>query len=499
MNSLLHESDVRKQETRHRRPVNREQLRRGCALCLKNNGFLLLNCVGIFLGFLIGLTVKSTNPSADTLMWIGLPGELYMRVLKVVILPLIVCTVISGTASTDATSSGRIGVVAISYIILTNAVCGVFGLVLCLLVKPGSVAGQTDQVAVLDTKNLQTVDILTDFIRNIFPDNIVGAALQLTQTKYTEQLSTELYNVSGTPVNITGKSLSKSLGTVPGTNILGLIVVSAAIGIAASKAGDKVRRFTEFFQAGAVIIFNLFNWLKWSTPVGVVSLIARAVSGMDDVSTAFTSMAMFVLVAAGGNLMCQLLVHGPLYFIFTRKSPIRFLMIVAKPWMMAFGAASSAIPLPELMTISAEEYQIDPRVSGFVLPFSITLNRDGSCLFVSATCLFLAQYSGIPLSTGIVLTIGLLSILSSLAIPNVPSSSVVSVLIILGSVGIPATSIGLVMAVEWINDRMRTTTNLVSHLLAVIVTWRLCRNSFKSTNEKSLHLNDVAEMEIFVK
>ncbi|KAK0040313.1 excitatory amino acid transporter-like isoform X1 [Biomphalaria pfeifferi] len=477
-----------------------------CRERLRDNSFLILTSLGIGLGFLLGLSIQSVRPNSDTLMWIGLIGELYMRALKVIILPLIVCTIITGTSSTDAKSSGKIGFLAITYIVLTNALGGIVGIILCLLVEPGSISGNIDKTTQLDARNLQTVDILADFIRNIFPDNVIGAALQVSQTKYTELPVTRLVklnsshtwgNGSDAMVNVTVKQLTRSLGSASGTNVLGLIVVSAAFGIAASKVKDRATNFINFFKAGADITFTIFDWLKWqvtnvmltSTPVGVASLIARAIAGMEDVTTSFSSMGMYVVVVAGGNIAFQILVLGAIYAIFTRRNPVRFFMNVANPWLMAVGPPSSALPLPVLHKISTDIYKVDPRVAGFVLPFSVTLNRNGSCLFVSASCLFIAQYSGLALSTGAIVTIGLLSIMSSLAIPNVPSASVVTILIILSTVGIPATNVGIVMALEWINDRARSTTNLVSHQLAVLIAWKFCKRGLRLQSATRRELN----------
>ncbi|XP_055888853.1 excitatory amino acid transporter-like isoform X1 [Biomphalaria glabrata] len=469
-----------------------------CRERLRDNAFLILTSVGIGLGFLLGLSIQRARPNSDTLMWIGLIGELYMRALKVIILPLIVCTIISGTSSTDAKSSGKIGFVAITYIVLTNALGGIVGIILCLLVEPGSISGNIDKTTQLDARNLQTVDILADFIRNIFPDNVVGAALQVSQTKYTERPVTRLVklnsshtwdNGSDAMVNVTVKQLTRSLGSASGTNVLGLIVVSAAFGIAASKVQDRATNFINFFKAGADITFTIFDWLKWSTPVGVASLIARAIAGMEDVTTSFSSMGVYVVVVAGGNIAFQILFLGAIYAIFTRRNPVRFFMNVANPWLMAVGPPSSALPLPVLHKMSTDIYKVDPRVAAFVLPFSVTLNRNGSCLFVSASCLFIAQYSGLALSTGVIVTIGLLSIMSSLAIPNVPSASVVTILIILSTVGIPATNVGIVMALEWINDRARSTTNLVSHQLAVLIAWKFCKRGLRLQSATRRELN----------
>ncbi|XP_059153988.1 excitatory amino acid transporter 2-like isoform X2 [Physella acuta] len=472
--------------TQKSKPRKDTSRRHRCRKFLTDNAFLLLTCCGIVLGYVVGLLVKMAEPGPDAMIWIGLPGEVYMRMLKVVILPLIVCTVLGGTGSTDPKSCGRVGVVCMLYIILTNALCGILGLLFCYLVQPGSVAATTVKNVALDTKNLQTMDIFADFIRNFFPDNIIGAATQVSQTKYGWKEMTSLVEVNGTLTNVTSKFATKSLSNVGGTNILGLIVVSAAFGVAASMAGDKAKPFIAFFQSGAAVIFKLFDWIKWTTPVGAACLIVHAIASIDDVGSAFSTMGLFVLVVSGGNILLQVLLYTLIYLVFTRRNPFTFLLSVARPWVMVMGPGNSAIALPELIEIGYEKYGIDVRLSSFVLPFCVTLNRDGSCFFITATLLFMAQYASLDLTAGLVFTISILSILSSLAVPNVTSASVVSILIIAESLGIPTTSIGLVLAVEWINDKIRTTTNVVSHFLGVVVTWSVCKKNFRKLDIKDV-------------
>ncbi|BFZ09357.1 hypothetical protein BsWGS_12396 [Bradybaena similaris] len=460
-----------------------------CRRWLKTNMFLLLTFAGIISGFVLGLTVRIARPSPDALLWIGMPGELYMRLLQAMILPLIVCTVIDGTANTDPKSNGRIGLVTMAYIMTTNTLGVIVGIAIALIISPGSTRADADGGAAPDTRNLQTVDIFADFIRNIFPDNIVTATMQMAQTKYTQKEVLVQTNVSGLVVNTTAVQLARSMTTVPGTNILGLIVISAAVGIASSQAGVKARPLIDFFSAGATVIYKLFGWAKWTTPVGVASLIARALVSVENIQAAFSSMGMFLITTNGGTLTFQWLVLPVILMVVTRRNPLKFIPHVFKPWMLGFGPSSSTIPLPEMIRVSQEVYRVDPRVAGFTLPFCVTLNRDGSCLFIAVTCLFVAQYGGTSLSTGDIFIIGILVTMSSLAIPAVPSSSIVAILIILGSMGIPSHSIGLVMAVEWLNDRMRTTTNVVSHMVAALVTWKFCRASLAmNIQEAEVHV-----------
>ncbi|KAK3740460.1 hypothetical protein RRG08_000447 [Elysia crispata] len=444
-----------------------------------DNLFLLCNIVGIIVGFLVGLLVRTVDLGQDGILWLGLPGELYMRILKCIIIPLIVCSVIDGTSSTDPRTNGKLGLVSLAYMIISNSIGAILGLVLCVLFKPGSGLEKEKAEGGVDTKSLTTMDIVADFIRNVFPPNLVAAALQVSQTQYTPKEVVTLVNISGQLVNETATVISRSLGTVNSTNILGLIVVSAALGIAASQSGDHGKPFLAFFKAGAHIIFKLFTWIKWTTPVGSASLIAASLAGLENLGPAFRSMGEFSLLVVVGNIgLIQFVGLSVVFFLVRRENPVKLFMKGARAWLIGFGSINSAIPYPEYVRV-ADLFDVDPRVTEYVLPLSVTLNRCGSAFFITATSVFVTQYTGVGTDVGSVFTIGMLGILSSLAVPAVNSASVVAIVIVLESMSVPTSgSVGLIMAMEWLNDRVRTTSNCMSHITCVLTTWRLCQKGF---------------------
>ncbi|GFR84885.1 amino acid transporter [Elysia marginata] len=290
--------------------------------------------------------------------------------------------------------------------LLSNTIGAVLGLVASVLVKPGSRLDTAQTDGGVDTRSLTTVDIVADFIRNIFPPNLVGAALQVSQTRYTSNEQVSVVNISGQLVNQTDTEMVKSLGTVGSTNILGLIVVSAALGIATSQAGEQGRPFLAFFKAGAHIIFKLFTWIKWTTPVGSASLIAASLAKLDNLGPAFRSMGVFSLLVVVVNLvLIQLIGLSIVFFLSQRQNPIKFFAQNARAWLMAFGAINSTIPYAEYVR-TADHYQVDPRVTEYVLPLSVTLNRCGSAAFITGTSVFVTQYTGVGTDVGSTFTIG---------------------------------------------------------------------------------------------
>ncbi|XP_067654532.1 excitatory amino acid transporter-like [Haliotis asinina] len=437
----------------------------------RQNLLVILTLIfGVGLGFLVGFTIRLADPTEEALMWLGLPGELYMRMLKAIILPLIVSSVIAGTASLDPRSNGRISILCLGYIIVTNAVGAVIAVIVSLIIKPGSNQLIASDLSKPDTKNLQTEDIFADLIRNLFPDNLVTAAFQQSQTQYhlvSERLIT--VNTSGGIVNQTEALYSRSLGVSSGTNILGLILACTVLGMAASKCDEIGQPFLRFFQSTSEVMIKVLRWIVWYTPVGVASLIASSVAKAKDIDTTFESLGMFVLTVTVGMVIHQVILLPLGYFALTRRNPLKFLFSASRVWMTAFGPPSTAVSIPEQLRCLEEKNSISPKVTRFVVPFAATLNRDGSCLFITVTAMYIGQLEG-QTDAGKIVMIAILATVGSLAIPSVPSASIVTLLILLSSLNIRAVNIGLILALEWYTDRIRTTSNSMSCLLCAVFT-----------------------------
>lgn len=461
-----------------------EARRRLCCLAnkiekfVKKNLMLILTFAGIVLGFSIGFAIRTAQPSKDTLIWIGMPGELFLRTLKLLILPLIVCSVISGSASLDPKSNGKISAISFLFIVITNILAGVFGVVLCIIFKPGD--GVLLSKDIKETAIVETQDIFIDLLRNVFPDNMIKATFSQSQTENKISFQTIERNTTNGTISEVVQTISKNVKDTGGTNVLGLITVCTLIGIASSRLKGRVKVFTQFFQAGSDIILQILRWILWTTPVGVASLIAVSMAGITDISTVFAQLGMFVLTVTTGIAIHQLVFMPLVLFILTRRNPYVYLITLVRPWMIGLATTSTAVAIPEMLNACEEKNKIDKRVSRFVIPFCVTLNADGSALFISAAAVFLATITGMSLSAADYIVICILTGFATLALPSIPSSSIVTLVMVLTSLNIPAGQISLLFAVEWYLDRIRTTSNIVSHTFCTAVTYHFCKNDLNT-------------------
>ncbi|XP_048781372.2 excitatory amino acid transporter-like [Ostrea edulis] len=451
-----------------------------CYKFLSRNGLIVSVLVGVAVGFAFGFGLRDLEPSADAITWIGIPGEIYMRLLKMTILPLVVSTIITGTASMDPRSNGRISALSFGYIVITNTIGAVIAIVVFLIIQPGkdvTISG-SEYGGTVQT-DIETSDMFADMVRNLFPDNLVTACFQKTQTKYSRDIRIVMVNGTNSSIPV----IHKSVSSTSGLNILGLIIACTLFGITASKLGKRAEAFTDFFETISVIVIHLLNWIIWITPVGVASLIAAALLNASDIVNVFSSLGMFVLAHSLGIVFHQLVLIPITYFIVTRKNPFYFLGFCLRPWLTVFGPPSTAIGIPEMLKTLDEKLHVDTRISNFLVPVGATLERLGSCIFICLSAMFLVQLEGISLGATKILFIGLLSAVGSLAVPSVPSASIVSVLVVLSSLDVQVNNIGLLMALEWYNDRIRTTSNTMTIIIGAVVIERLCRSSLKSAED----------------
>ncbi|XP_062575549.1 excitatory amino acid transporter-like [Saccostrea cucullata] len=478
---------------------------RGCCLVrkfrtsLRRHLLFILTLLAVIFGFVLGFTIRLAEPSKDAIQWLGMPGELFLRLLKMMIIPLLVCSVIHSTASLDPKSNGKVSAIAFIYILLTNILGCVIAIALFYVIKPGSESPLSKGKPEVYEANPQ--DIFADLLRNIIPDNIFEASFRQSQTKYVQKDVEQLIPAEGNS-SYQNASTNQNASTVHvvrelvksknnGYSLTGLITACMFLGTAAGKLGKKAQPFLEFFAVSTDVVLQVLRWFLWMTPFGIASLIAASIASTRDISSTFSSLALFLLTVTIGIVLHQALFLPLILFITTRRNPYTYFISVGRAWLIGFAATSTAIAIPEMLNACENKNNIDKRVSRFVIPFCVTLNADGSALFITAAAMFIANITGQSLSFGDVVIIGLLTAIASLALPSVPSSSIVTLIMILSALKIPVEAVSLLFAVEWFLDRIRTTSNVFSHTCCAAITAHYCQQTFKTIEDPEQELEIV--------
>ncbi|KAJ8412879.1 hypothetical protein AAFF_G00104610 [Aldrovandia affinis] len=504
-NTMPKQVEVRMHES-HLEPIEDPPEPTCWGLCQKLNQHLLLTLtiLGVIVGSVSGTLLRYVSPlPGDVIMVIAFPGDILMRMLKMVILPLIISSLITGLAGLDAKSSGRLGTRAMVYYMSTTIIAAVLGVILVLAIHPGNPKLRARLGEGRKNDEVSSLDAFFDLIRNLFPENLVQACFQQIQTvsktvevipDYTEDVNTTMddYLLSGTkappePIFV----IKKSLQFKSGMNVLGLIGFFVAFGVCMGKMGEKAKLMLDFFNILNEIVMRLVSMIMWYSPLGIACLICGKIISIKDLEVVARQLGMYMVTVVVG-----LLIHGgiflPLiYFVIVRKNPFTFFMGIFQAWVTALGTASSAGTLPVTFRCLEENLGIDKRVTRFVLPVGATINMDGTALYEAVAAIFIAQMNDIYLDAGQIVTVSLTATLASVGAASIPSAGLVTMLLILTAVGLPTQDISLLVAVDWLLDRFRTSVNVVGDSFGAGIVYHLSKAELDSLDCHQTRLDDI--------
>eukprot|EP00079_Xenopus_tropicalis_P037457 XP_017951228.1 PREDICTED: excitatory amino acid transporter 2-like [Xenopus tropicalis] len=472
---------------------------------LRRNLLLILTIGGVLLGSLFGCLLRLLPPlDSNILILISFPGDILMRMLKMLILPLIISSLISGLAGLDAKSSGRMGTRAMVYYMSTTILAAVLGVILVLSIHPGNPKLKKQVSISSKNEEVSSIDAFLDLIRNLFPENLVQACFQQISTvskkvpvapsplelMKPENISSMFSNISQPnssmaemdtePLMVTQKKLEFKSGM----NVLGLIGFFIAFGISMGKMGEQAKLMADFFNILNEIIMRLVNMIMWYSPIGIASLICGKIAGIKDLEVVARQLGMYMVTVIVGLVIHGGMVLPLIFFSITRKNPFAFYGGIFQAWITALGTASSAGTLPVTFRCLEENLKIDKRVTRFVLPIGATINMDGTALYEAVAAIFIAQMNDVSLDGGQIATVSLTATLASVGAASIPSAGLVTMLLILTAVGLPTQDISLLIAVDWLLDRMRTSINVVGDSFGAGIIYHLSKEELAAIDAK---------------
>ncbi|XP_075452230.1 neutral amino acid transporter A isoform X1 [Ascaphus truei] len=456
-----------------------------CAQFLRKNAIVILTVSGVLVGVGLGTAVRSMNLTKAQVTYFAFPGELLLRMLKMIILPLVVCSLISGAASLDTRSLGKLGGIAVGYFLVTTLLASALAIALGFIIKPGAGAGglNSDALGIDGTvsTNKETIDSFLDLARNLMPSNLVAAAFRSYATDYiTITKNTTNGNVTTEKVPV---------GTeIEGMNILGLVLFALILGVALKKLGPEGEELIRFFNAFNEATMVLVSWIMWYVPIGIMFLVGSKIVEMGNVVLLVTSLGKYIMASILGHIIHGGIVLPLIYFAFTRKNPYTFLVGLITPFATAFATSSSSATLPSMIKCIEENNGVDKRISRFILPIGATVNMDGAAIFQCMAAVFIAQMNNFDLNAGQIFTILVTATASSVGAAGIPAGGVLTIAIILEAIGLPTNDLSLILAVDWIVDRTTTVVNVEGDALGAGILHHLNQKEMAKNQQE---LNDV--------
>ncbi|XP_042584614.1 excitatory amino acid transporter 3 [Cyprinus carpio] len=459
---------------------------------LKRNWILIATISAVILGIALGVLVRDyTSLSQLEKQYFGFPGEILMRMLKLVILPLIVSSMITGVAALDSEVSGRIGLRAVVYYLSTTIIAVILGIVLVTTIKPGVSQSADNIERAGSTPNVSTVDTLLDLVRNMFPENLVQACFQQykTQRKEIEPSKTNMSTSNTTTfppfttiISTVAQNLTKDYKIVgsysDGINVLGLIVFCVTFGLVIGKMGERGRILLEFFDAMNEATMRLVQIIMCYMPIGILFLIAAKIMEVEDWEI-FRKMGLYMVTVLSGLAIHSIVFLPLIYFVFVRKNPFTFSLGMAQALLTALMISSSSATLPVTFRCAEENNRIDKRITRFVLPVGATINMDGTALYEAVASIFIAQLNNYDLDAGQIVTISITATVASIGAAGVPNAGLVTMVIVLTAVGLPASDVTLIVAVDWLLDRFRTMINVLGDAYGAGIVQKLSKRELE--------------------
>ncbi|XP_070592497.1 excitatory amino acid transporter 1 isoform X4 [Erythrolamprus reginae] len=348
---------------------------------LLRNFFVLFTIIAVIMGIILGFSLRSYHFSYREVKYFSFPGELLMRMLQMLVLPLIVSSLVTGVAALDSKASGKMGLRAVVYYMSTTIIAVLIGIIMVVIIHPG-------------------------------------------------KGSKEKMHREGKIVRVT----------------------------AADAFLDLIRY----------------------APLGILFLIAGKIVEMEDMGVIGGQLAMYTVTVIIGLLIHAIIVLPLLYFFITRKNPWVFIGGLLQALITALGTSSSSATLPITFKCLEENNGVDKRITRFVLPVGATINMDGTALYEALAAIFIAQVNNMDLNFGQIITISITATAASIGAAGIPQAGLVTMVIVLTSVGLPTDDITLIIAVDWFLDRLRTTTNVLGDSIGAGIVEHLSRHELRN-------------------
>lgn len=365
-------------------------------------------------------------------------GTLFLNALKMIIVPLVISSIISGIAGMGGPEGlGRLGAKTLSFYLASSLLAILTGLLLVNLLEPGIVNGEPARdILGLDEQSVEevaasvqgrTASDLTDVFISMVPPNIVLAAAE--------------------------------------GQMLGIIFFSLMFGYFMTRIDRERGGLLARFWLGVNDVMMAMTMLIMKfAPLGVFGLVAKTVAGIDaaQLNQLVISLGTFTL-----SVLLALAIHVfvtlPLLLVVVAKvNPLAHFNAMMPAMLTAFSTASSSATLPLTMECVRDNAKVSNRTASFVLPLGATVNMDGTALYECVAAIFIAQAYGLELSFVTQFTVVLVALLTSIGVAGIPAASLVAITIILTTIGLPVEALGLILAVDRILDMFRTSVNVFS-------------------------------------
>lgn len=403
-----------------------------------NTQILLGTLSGVALGVWFAQLGQASSITQNGLYAARLVGTLFIDLLRMVLIPLVFTSIVVGVANLRSHQQmNRVWQVTMIFFVSTMALAVVLGLTAANLLQPGG--------------GLQIA---------LFQDAMQG--FQATQMSLPDFFAHFLHSLFQNPIAALAQS-----------NVLAVVIFALLLGIALVVGGERYRNILTLMQEFLELILMLVGWIMRLAPFGIMALLLQLVATQD--TSLLTTLIKFVAIVMGTILLHGLVVLPLILYLITGMTPLKFWLGAREALITAFATSSSAATLPVTLRCAEQHLHVKRDVAGFVIPLGATMNMDGTALYEAVAALFIANLVGIELSFVQQLIVFLTAMLAAIGAPGIPSAGMVTMVMVLQSVGLPVEAIAILLPVDRILDTVRTMVNVEGDLVGSLVVQKWIR------------------------
>jgi len=399
--------------------------------------------IGVLAGLLIGLYIKF-NPLAngsDSILYIAeLVADIFVSSLKMILIPVIFFSISVGIANLSShKQSSKIWVLTFLFFFISMALAIILGLGSMNLFQPGRGMSLSIFSEQLNNFHQASVDL------NLFTKQFFGSFF----------------------VN--------PLKAMAEGNILGVITFSMLVGFAIARGGKEFIEVKKIFNGLLGVTMKIVSWIVRFSPYGVSALIIKLVTQQSP--DLFLTLSKFIMVIIGMTLFHGIVVLPLLLYFFTKINLAALWQGAREAIMTAFATSSSSATIPVTLSAVEKNLKVKPDIARFVIPIGATMNMDGTALYEASAALFVANLSGIDLEIGQQLIIFCTAMIGAIGAPGIPSAGMVTMAMVLQSVGLPLEALAILLPIDRLLDTFRTAVNVEGDIVVSLIVQKLIRNN----------------------
>jgi Na+/H+-dicarboxylate symporter len=408
-----------------------------------NQQILIGAVLGVLFGLIIGHAGLPSDSTAPLLYILDLIGRIFISLLKMILVPLVLTSIISGIANLQKASHSKfVWPTFLIYALTTTTIAIITGLLAMNIFKPGA-----------------------------------GLKIEMfEQNMSTFQMQS--MNVGNWALSFFSGAFMNPVTAMSQNNILAVVVFSVFVGIAIISLGEKSKNVLKFINECFDITMTVVGWIMRVAPLGIMGLLAKLIAEQN--MDVFGVLGGYIAIVITTTLFHGFVTLPSILWAMTGISPLKFFHAMKSALLTAFSTSSSAATLPVTMRCVTENLKVDKPIANFVLPIGATVNMDGTALYEAMAALFIANLCGIELSLTAQIIVALTSILASVGAPGIPSAGMVTMIMVLQAVGLPAEAVAILIPIDRPLDAVRTAVNVAGDSVGACVVQKISKNKSQS-------------------